>query len=143
METNPAATAFEAAAAAEQTPRTVEQVSFDVGLNHEQIAAMYRQSVADGGLTMSYAERAKGVLSDVITAADSVLDDATREKLKHIGVLLVIWEGSIMLMEDRISRLETQSHARGELLKFARSKIEELQATEPEAQELKEGQGNG
>jgi hypothetical protein len=110
-------------------PRTVEQVRFEPDLSWESVAAMYRQSVADGGHTMSYAERAREVLRCIATAADRQLGESQSEHLEAIGRLLVVWEGSIMLLEARAERIEAEHAARGELLDIAATRLKEAAAT--------------
>lgn len=82
-------------------PRTVEQVRFEPDLPWERAAEMYQQCVADGGHTMSYAERAREVLRCVATAADASLSVSQHEHLEAIGRLLVVWEGVIHLLGEK------------------------------------------
>lgn len=110
------------------TPRTPEQVRFTPDLPWEQQVAMYRQSLADGGLTMTYSARAREVLACAATAADGRLDPWALVQLEAIGRLLVIWEGSLVLLEERLERIDGEHAARGELLDVAGAEIRRLRA---------------
>lgn len=108
-------------------PRTIEQVQFVPSLRWEEVEAMWRQAVADGGYTMTYAERAREVLTCVGTAAHDRLTATQQEHLKFIGELLILWEGALMLMESAAEEKDRIIEARGQLLGFAQAKITELQ----------------
>jgi hypothetical protein len=116
-------TALIAEAEAAPIPRTVDQVRFERDLPWEAVAMMYRQSVADSGLTMSYAERAREVLRCIATASAAVLNEWDRENLEAIGRLLIVWEGSLMLLEEASDESQNIIAARGALLDVAAKAI--------------------
>lgn len=89
-------------------PRSIEQVRFVSGLPWEDVQAIYRQAVADGGYTMSYGSRAKEVLACAATSLDGRWTAGAIADLRFIGTLLVLWEGSLMLTEDHIADLARQ-----------------------------------
>jgi hypothetical protein len=114
------------------TPRTPEQVRFEPDLPWEKQDAMYRQCVADGGLTMGYGERAREVLRCSGTAADGRLTESQQEHLEAIGRLLIVWEGSLHLLEERAARIEDEHAARGALLDVAGAEIARLRSLLPQ-----------
>jgi hypothetical protein len=111
------------------TPRTIEQVRLrpEDGA-WDRVAALYKQSVADGGLTMSHGARCAELVHCARTSLDGRWPPEACDLLAHVATMLVAWEGLNVLQAQMIDERDATIDARGQLLDRAQAIIEQRDA---------------